>query len=63
MMTGVRAFWFGDGTQVASGLCCTGAVAVQAEQAVDGGAGVIQVGQGLEQGCNPHRSLQPGFLQ
>lgn len=33
MMTGVRAFWLGDRTQVASGLCCTGAVAVQAERA------------------------------
>lgn len=33
MMSGVRAFWLGDGTQVASGLCCTGAVAVQAVRA------------------------------
>jgi hypothetical protein len=30
-MIGVRALWLGDGTEVASGLCC--AVAVQAVSA------------------------------
>lgn len=30
MMTGVRAFWLGHGTQVASGLCVSRGVEAQA---------------------------------
>ncbi|MNO80856.1 hypothetical protein D3C76_720760 [compost metagenome] len=40
-----------------------GAIARQAEQALHHRAGVVQVGQGLEQRYHAHRAGQPGFLE